>query len=83
MEDWFVMGFSIVTYWLFEELAKRTGESMTAAVDSRTLDRIRSEQGACPVDGCCGSAWTARRLKEPYRSASHDAFLYDDRGLPR
>ena len=43
MVDWFIMGFSTEnreTYRLVEELAKRTGESMTAAVNhsgSRTV----------------------------------------------
>jgi antitoxin VapB len=48
------------------------------------LDRIRGEQGAglaarlLRIGQDC-----AKRLKEPYRSASHDKLLYDDRGLPR
>jgi antitoxin VapB len=75
------------TYRLVEELAKRTGESMTAAVTiavRERLDRVRSEQGAglakrlLRIGQDC-----AKRLKEPYRSASHDALLYDDRGQPR
>ena len=75
------------THRLAEELAKRIGESMTAAVTSAVgerLDRVRREQGASVADrllaigqGC------AERLKEPFRSADHDALLYDDRGLPR
>jgi antitoxin VapB len=68
-----------------EELAKRTGESMTAAVTiavRERLDRIRSEQGASLADRLLRIGEDcARRLKEPYRSASHDTLLYDDRGL--
>ena len=72
---------------LAEELAKRTGESMTAAVTTslrERLDRVRREQGEnlsgrlLAIGKDC-----AKRLKEPFRSASHDALLYDDRGLPR
>ena len=75
------------TYRLVEELAKRTGESMTAAITvavRERLDRIRSEQGAGLADRLLRIGKDcAQRLKEPYRSANHDALLYDERGLPR
>jgi antitoxin VapB len=75
------------TYGLVKELAKRTGESMTAAITvavRERLDRIRSEQGAGLADRLLRIGQDcARRLKEPYRSANHDALLYDERGLPR
>ena len=75
------------TYRLVEELAKRTGESMTAAVTiavRERLDRIRSEQRTCLADRLLQIGQDcAKRLKEPYRSADHDDLLYDDRRLPR
>ena len=84
------MGLSIKnpeTYRLVEELAKRTGETMTAAITiavRERLDRVRSEQGAGLAERLLRIGQEcANRLKEPYRSASHDALLYDDRGLPR
>jgi antitoxin VapB len=75
------------TYRLVEELAKRTGESMTTAITvavRERLQRIRSEQGEGLADRLLRIGKDcAKRLKEPYRSASHDALLYDERGLPR
>jgi len=75
------------TYRLVEELAKRTGESMTTAITvavRERLQRIHSEQGEGLADRLLRIGKDcAKRLKEPYRSASHDALLYDERGLPR
>ena len=75
------------TYRLVEELAKRTGESMTAAITvavRERLDRIRSEQGAGLADRLLRIGKDcAKHLKEPYRSANHDELLYDEQGLPR
>jgi antitoxin VapB len=72
---------------LARELAERTGESMTAAVTTAVrerLDRVRREQGASLADRLLEIGRDcAKRLKEPFRSADHDALLYDDRGLPR
>ena len=74
-------------YRLVEELAKRTGESMTAAVTiavRERLDRIRSEQRTGLADRLLQIGQDcAKRLKEPYRSVDHDNLLFDDRGLPR
>ena len=76
------------TYRLVKELAKRTGEPMTTAITvavRERLERIRNKQG----DGCLADRLLrigqdcAKHLKEPYRSANHDALLYDERGLPR
>ncbi len=75
------------THRLAEELAKRTGESMTTAVTTAVrerLDRVRREQGASLADRLLAIGQDcAKRLKEPFRSADHDALLYDDKGLPR
>src|SRR5712675_1576637 len=74
------------THRLAEELAKRTGESMTAAITiavRERLDRVRREQEASLADRLVEIGKDcAKRLKEPYRLADHDKLLYDDRGLP-
>jgi antitoxin VapB len=75
------------THRLAEELAQRTGESMTAAVTTAVrerLDRVRREQGESLADRLLAIGQDcAQRLKEPFRSADHDELLYDDQGLPR
>jgi antitoxin VapB len=75
------------THRLAEELAKRTGESMTAAVTTalrERLERVRCEQGNSLSDRLLAIGQDcAKRLKEPFRSADHGDLLYDDRGLPR
>jgi antitoxin VapB len=75
------------THRLAEGLAKRTGESMTAAVTTAVrdrLERVRREQGASLSDRLLEIGQdTAKRLKDPFRSADPDALLYDDKGLPR
>jgi len=74
-------------YRLAQELAKRTGESLTAAVTiavRERLDRVRPEQGASLAERLVEIGQDcAKRLKEPFRSADHDKLSYDDRGLPR
>jgi antitoxin VapB len=75
------------THRLADELAKRTGESMSAAVTialRERLDRVRREQGTRLSERLLAIGKDcAKRLKEPYRSADHDELLYDERGLPR
>jgi antitoxin VapB len=75
------------THRLAEELAKRTGESMSAAVTialRERLDRVRREQGTRLSERLLAIGKDcAKRLKEPFRSADHDELLYDERGLPR
>ena len=75
------------THRLAEELAKRTGESLTAAVTTAVrerLDRVRREQGASLSDRLVEIGQDcAQRLEEPHRSADHSELLYDGRGLPR
>jgi antitoxin VapB len=98
MVEWFVlygrkvytMGLNIKneeTHRLAAELAKLTGESLTAAVTQAVrerLDRIRREQGASLADRLLAIGKDcAARLKEPFRSADHADLLYDERGLPR
>ena len=75
------------THRLAEELARRTGESMTAAVTiavRERLDRVRREQGASLAERLVAIGQDcSKRLKEPFRSADHDTLFYDERGLPR
>jgi antitoxin VapB len=69
------------------ELARLTGESMTAAVTEAVrerLDRVRSQQAVGLADRLLAIGKDcAMRLKEPFRSADHGDLLYDERGLPR
>lgn len=75
------------TYRLVVELARLTGETMTAAVTEAVrerLDRIRLEHDGCLADRLLAIGKDcAARLKEPFRTADHGDLLYDERGLPR
>jgi len=72
---------------LVAELAKLTGESMTAAVTEAVkerLERIKREHDPSLADRLLAIGKDcAGRLKEPYRSSDHADLLYDERGLPR
>jgi antitoxin VapB len=72
---------------LARELARLTGESMTAAVTEAVrerLDRVHRERAAGLADRLLVIGKDcAARLKEPFRSADHGDLLYDERGLPR
>ncbi len=72
---------------LARELAKITGETVTAAVTEalrERLDRLRRERRPDLVERLMAIGKDcAARLKEPYRSADHGDILYDERGLPR
>ena len=75
------------THQLAQELANRTGETLTAAVTTAVrerLDRVRREQGVSLADRLMEIGQDcAKHLKEPFRSADHGDLLYDERGLPR
>ena len=72
---------------LTQELARLTGESMTAAVTQAVrerLDRVRREQAVGLADRLLAIGKDcASRLREPFRSVDHADLLYDERGLPR
>jgi antitoxin VapB len=72
---------------LGRELAKLTGESVTAAVTvaiRERLERVRRERGASLADRLLAIGKDcAEHLREPYRSVDHAELLYDERGLPR
>jgi len=72
---------------LAQELARLTGESMTAAVSEairERLERVRANSGndlarrIMNIAKECGPLW-----KEPYRSIDIDELLYDEDGLPK
>ena len=75
------------TQKLAKELAKLTGESMTAAVTEalrERLDRVRGEHGVGLADRLLKIGKDcAAHLREPFRSVDHGELLYDDKGLPR
>ena len=75
------------THRLVRQLARLTGESMTAAVDQAVrerLDRVRQVRGGDMAERLlkigreCAPLW-----KEPYRSIDHGELLYDEKGLPK
>ena len=75
------------THRLAQELARLTGESMTAAVTvavRERLHRVRRERAMGLADRLLAIGRDcAVRLKEPFRSADHGDLLYDEGGLPR
>ena len=75
------------THRLVRELARATGESMTAAVDKAVrerLERVRRDKKGnlaerlLQIGRECGPLW-----KEPYKSMDHGDLLYDEKGLPK
>lgn len=75
---------------LTRELARATGESLTAAVETAVrerLDRVRAAEAASSGPDrvehilVLGSQ-IADRLSGPFATADHGDLLYDDRGLP-
>jgi len=75
------------THRMARELARATGESMTAAVGEAIRERLERVRGSSKQDMIerivkiakeCGPLW-----KEPYRSIDHGDLLYDEKGLPK
>lgn len=75
------------THRLARELARLTGESMTAAVDKAVrerLERVRdTKDGGLAERLLKIGRECAAHLKEPYRSIDHAELLYDEKGLPK
>lgn len=75
------------TQKLAKELAKLTGESMTAAITEAVrerLDRMRGKQGASLAELLLQIGKDcAAHLHEPFRSVDHGELLYNEQGLPR
>jgi antitoxin VapB len=75
------------THRRVRELARLTGESMTAAVDKAVqerLERVRNNKKGSLAERLlqigreCAPLW-----KEPYKSMDHGDLLYDEKGLPK
>ena len=75
------------THRLVRELARTTGESMTAAVENAVkerLERVRRDKKGdlaerlLQIGRECAPLW-----KEPYKSMDHGDLLYDEKGLPK
>jgi antitoxin VapB len=75
------------THRMARELARATGESMTAAVSKairERLERVRGNSKKNQVERIlkiareCAPLW-----KEPWRSIDHGDLLYDEKGLPK
>ena len=75
------------TQKLARELARLTGESLTAAITEAVrerLDRVRSEHGAGLAERLVKIGKDcAVHLQEPFRSVDHGELLYNEKGLPR
>ena len=75
------------TQRLARELARLTGESMTAAITEAVrerLDRVRGEHGAGLAERLLRIGKDcAAHVREPFRSVDHGELLYNDKGLPR
>ena len=75
------------THRRVRELAKVTGESMTAAVDKAVRERLERVRGKrkgslaerlLQIGRECAPLW-----KEPYKSMDHGDLLYDEKGMPK
>ena len=75
------------THRLARELARATGESMTAAVSEairERLERVRGTSEKSRVERILEIGRDcAAHLKEPFKSVDHGDLLYDDKGLPK
>ncbi|HEY7839432.1 MAG TPA: type II toxin-antitoxin system VapB family antitoxin [Terriglobales bacterium] len=77
---------SAETHRLAQELAQRTGESLTQAVTvavRERLERVRAGRaGMAERLLAIGRDFTAH-MDESFRDVDHGDLLYDERGLPR
>jgi antitoxin VapB len=75
------------THRRVRELARLTGESMTAAVDKAVqerLERVRgNKKGSLAERLLQIGKECAAHMKEPYLSIDHGEMLYDEKGLPK
>jgi len=75
------------THRMARQLAKLTGESMTAAVGlavQERLERVRAHRGTGLAERLLKiGRETAPLFKEPYRSMDHGDLLYDEKGMPK
>jgi len=75
------------THRMARELARLTGESLTASVNQAVRERLERVRGSSrtsmaerlmEIGKDCAS-----HLKEPYKSMDVDELLYDENGLPK
>ncbi len=75
------------THRLVRELARATGESMTAAVDKAVRERLqrvrRDKKGNLAERLLQIGRECAAHMKEPFLSIDHGEMLYDEKGLPK
>jgi antitoxin VapB len=75
------------THRRVRELARLTGETMTAAVDKAVqerLERVRdTKKGGLAERLLKIGRECAAHMKEPYLSIDHGEMLYDEKGLPK
>jgi antitoxin VapB len=75
------------THRLVRELARATGESMTAAVDKAVQERLervrRDKKGNLAERLLQIGRECAAHMKDPYLSIDHGEMLYDEKGLPK
>jgi antitoxin VapB len=75
------------THRLVRELARATGESMTAAVDKAVRERLervrKNKKGNLAERLLQIGKECAAHMKEPYLSIDHGEMLYDEKGLPK
>jgi antitoxin VapB len=75
------------THRLVRELARATGESLTAAVDKAVQERLervrRDKKGNLAERLLQIGRECAAHMKEPYLSIDHGEMLYDEKGLPK
>ena len=75
------------THRMARELARLTGESMSAAVNEAIRERLELVRGKSNDEMLKRIMKIAEesgpRWKEPYRSREHGDLLYDEKGLPK
>ncbi len=75
------------THRLVRDLARATGESMTAAVDRAVRERLqrvrRDKKGNLAERLLQIGQECAAHMKEPFLSIDHGEMLYDEKGLPK
>jgi antitoxin VapB len=76
------------TYRLVQELSKRTGESLTAAVTVAVKERLERLDSEAKKAGLAERLLaigrdSASHLSEPWLSLDHGELLYGEDGLPK
>jgi len=75
------------THRMVRELARLTGQSMTAAVEQAVRERLERVRGSSRKDMAERILEIGRdcaaHLKEPYKSMDIDELLYDEKGMPK